>query len=116
VSGWRWPARQVRLPLAKLRASLLAFFAHVLGAGLILYWYAGQTRPSIAKIEYFMHFVEKFGVRIVVPPAPGVVEFDEILLPTLDQSEPPEGDTVVGAVLPSRHEGSQERRGVGTLG
>jgi hypothetical protein len=116
VSGWRRPARQVRLPFAKLRASLLALFAHVLGAGLILYWHAGQPRPSIAKIEYFMHFVEKFGVRIVVPPAPGVVEFDEILLPTLDQSEPPEGDTVVRAVLPSRHEGSQERRGVGAFG
>jgi hypothetical protein len=109
-------ARHVRLPFAKFRASPLALFAHVLDVGLILHWHAAQARPTIAKIEYFSHFVEKFGMRVVAPPAPGVAELDEILLPTLDQSEPPEGDTVVRAVLPSRHEESQERRGIGAFG
>jgi hypothetical protein len=42
-----------------------------------------------------------------MPPAPGIAKFDEILLPTLDQSEPATGDTVVRTLLPFRHEGSQ---------
>ena len=42
-----------------------------------------------------------------MPPAPRIAKFDEILLPTLDQSEPATGDTVVRTLLPFRHEGSQ---------
>ena len=42
-----------------------------------------------------------------MPPAPGIAKFDEILLPTLDQSEPSARDTVVRTLLPFRHEGSQ---------
>src|ERR1700748_1120499 len=42
-----------------------------------------------------------------MPPAPGIAKFDEILLPTLDQSEPATGDNVVRTLLPFRHEGSQ---------
>jgi hypothetical protein len=42
-----------------------------------------------------------------MPPTPGIAKFDEILLPTLDQSEPATDDTVVRTLLPFRHEGSQ---------
>jgi hypothetical protein len=38
------------------------------------------------------HFVEKLRMRVVVLPAPGIPQFDEILLPTLDQREPSAGD------------------------
>ena len=46
-------------------------------------------------------------MRIVVPPTPGIAKFDEVPLPTLNQSEPAAGGTVVRTLLPFRHEGSQ---------
>jgi hypothetical protein len=36
-------------------------------------------------------------MRIVMPPATGIAEFDEVLLPTLDQGEPSAGDTDEGS-------------------
>jgi hypothetical protein len=68
---------------------------------------AGQLRPLVAKVENFAHLVEKLRMRIVVPPTPSIAKFDEVLLPTLNQSEPAAGDTVVRTLLPFRHEGSQ---------
>jgi hypothetical protein len=77
---------------------------------------AGKLRPLIAKLQNFAHLVEKLRMRIVTPPAPAIAKFDEILLPTLDQSEPSAGGTVVRTLLPFRHEGSQKRRGIGAGG
>ena len=77
---------------------------------------AGKLRPLIAKLQHFAHLIEKLRMRIVAPPAPGVAKFDEVLLPTLDQSEPSAGGTVVRALLPFRHEASQKRRGIGVCG
>jgi hypothetical protein len=51
--------------------------------------------------------MKELRMRIVVPPMPGIAKFDEVPLPTLNQSEPAAGDTVVRTLLPFRHEGSQ---------
>jgi hypothetical protein len=68
---------------------------------------AGKLRPLVAKMQHFAHLIEELRMRIVMPPAPSIAKLDEILLPTLDQSEPATGDTVVRTLLPFRHEGSQ---------
>ena len=68
---------------------------------------AGKPRPLVAKMQHFAHLIEELRMRIVVPPAPGFAKFDEVLLPTLNQSEPAAGDTVVRTLLPFRHGGSQ---------
>jgi hypothetical protein len=68
---------------------------------------AGKPRPLVTKMQYFAHLIEKLRMRIVMPPASSIAKFDEVLLPTLDQSEPSAGDTVVRTLLPFRHEGSQ---------
>jgi hypothetical protein len=56
---------------------------------------AGKPRPLVAKMQHFAHLIEELRMRIVVPPAPGFAKFDKVLLPTLNQSEPAAGDTVV---------------------
>ena len=75
------------------------------------YWlvdrHAGKLRPLVTEIKDFAHLIEELRVRVVVPPAPGIAKLDEILLPTLDQSEPSAGDTVVRTLLPFRHQESQ---------
>jgi hypothetical protein len=68
---------------------------------------AGKPRPLVAKMQHFAHLIEELRMRIVVPPASGIAKFDEVLLPTLDQSEPAAGDTVVRTWLPFRHGRSQ---------
>jgi hypothetical protein len=68
---------------------------------------AGKPRPLVMKMQHFAHLIEKLRMRIVMAPAPGVAKFDEVLLPTLDQSEPSAGDIVVRTLLPFRHGASQ---------
>ena len=68
---------------------------------------AGKPRPLVAKMQHFAHLIEKLRMRKVMAPAPAVAKFDEVLLPTLDQSEPSAGDTVVRTLLPFRHGASQ---------
>ena len=58
-------------------------------------------------MEHFAHLIENLRMRIVMAPAPAVAKFDEVLLPTLDQSEPSAGDTVVRTLLPFRNGASQ---------
>jgi len=86
----------VLLPVCLLRVYLLEVY-------LLADWQPGKLRPSIAKMQHFAHLIKELGVRIIVPPAPGIAKFDEISLPTLDQSEPAAGDTVVRTWLPFRH-------------
>ncbi len=69
--------------------------------------HAGKPRPLVAKLQHFAHLSKELRMRIVVPPAPAITKLDEILLPTLDQSEPSASDTVVRTLLPFRHQGSQ---------
>jgi len=69
--------------------------------------HAGKPRPFGAKMQHFAHLIDELRSRIVVPPASSGAKFDEVPLPTLNQSEPAAGDTVVRALLPFRHEGSQ---------
>ena len=52
---------------------------------------AGKPRPLIAKMQHFAHLIEKLRMRIVMAPAPAVAKFDEVPLPTRDQSEPSAG-------------------------
>lgn len=68
----------------------------------------GERRPLVAQMQHFAHLVEKLRMGIVVSPAPAIAKIDEVLLPTLDQCEPSASDIVVRAVLPFRHEESQE--------
>jgi len=68
---------------------------------------AGKLRPLVAKMRDLAHLIEELCMRIVVPPAPGIAKLDDVPLPTLNQSEPAAGDTVVRTLLPFRHEGSQ---------
>jgi hypothetical protein len=70
-------------------------------------WHAGKPRPLVAEIQHLAYLIDELRMRIVVPPAPGIAKFDEVPLPTLNQSEPAAGDTVVRTLLPFRHEGSQ---------
>jgi hypothetical protein len=58
-------------------------------------------------MQHFAHLIEELRLRIVAPPAPGRAKIDEVPLPTLNQSEPAAGDTVVRTLLPFRHQGSQ---------
>jgi hypothetical protein len=58
-------------------------------------------------MQHFAQLIEELRMRVVVPPASGIAKFDEIPLPTLNQSEPAAGDTVVRTLLPFRHEESQ---------
>ena len=67
----------------------------------------GKPRPLVAKMQHFAHLIEELRVRIVVQPAPSITKLDEVPLPTLNQSEPAAGDTVVRTWLPCRHGGSQ---------
>lgn len=100
----------VLLQVYLLQAYLLQVYllqAHSLKVYLLADRQAGKLRPLVTKMEHPAHLIEQLRVRIVVPPAPAIAKFDEILLPTLDQSEPSAGDTVVRALLPFRHEGSQ---------
>jgi hypothetical protein len=60
--------------------------------------------------QHFTHLIEKLRMRIVVSPAAAIAKLDEILLPTLDQSEPSASDTVVRTLLPFRHEGSRKEK------
>ena len=69
--------------------------------------HACKPRPFGAKMQHFAHLIDELRSRIVVPPASSGAKFDEVPLPTLNQSEPAAGDTVVRALLPFRHEGSQ---------
>lgn len=75
------------------------------------YWlagpHAGQLRPLVREIKDVAHLIEELRVPIIVPPAPGIAKLDEILLPTLDQSEPSASNTVVRTLLPFRHQESQ---------
>ena len=91
----------------------IALFDVVFKAYLLADRHAGKLRPLIAKMQNFAHLIEELRMRIVAPPAAAIAKFDEILLPTLDQSEPSAGGTVVRTLLPFRHEGSQKRRGIG---
>jgi hypothetical protein len=68
---------------------------------------AGQLRTLVAQMQHLAHLIEELRMRIVVPPTPDIAKFDEVPLPTLNQSEPATDDTVVRTLLPSRHEGSQ---------
>jgi hypothetical protein len=68
---------------------------------------ARKPRPLVAKMQHFARLIEELRMRIVVSPASGFPKFDEVLLPTLNQSEPAAGDTVVRTLLPFRHEESQ---------
>jgi hypothetical protein len=68
---------------------------------------ACKLRPLVAKMQHFAHLIEELRMRIVVSPAPSITKLDEVPLPTLDQSEPAAGDTVVRTWLPFRHGGSQ---------
>ena len=69
--------------------------------------HAGKPRPFGAKMQHFAHLIDELRSRIVVPPASSGAKFDEVPLPTLNQSEPAAGDTVVRALLPFRHERNQ---------
>jgi len=80
---------------------------YLLQVYLLAYRHAGKPRPFGAKIQHFAHLIDELRSRIVVPPASSGAKFDEVPLPTLNQSEPAAGDTVVRALLPFRHEGSQ---------
>jgi len=82
---------------------------YLLEVYLLANWQAGKPRPLVAKMQHFAHLVEQLRMRIVMSPASGIAKFDEVLLPTLDQSEPSAGDIVVRTLLPFRHEGSQRR-------
>ena len=57
--------------------------------------HAGKPRPFGAKTQHFAHLIDELRSRIVVPPASSGAKFDEVPLPTLNQSEPAAGDTVV---------------------
>jgi len=93
-------------------------FAGILPASIALFdawWHrhlldggrAGKLCPLIAKMQHFTHLIEKLRMRVVVSPAAAIAKIDQILLPTLDQSEPSASDTVVRTLLPFRHEASQ---------
>ena len=97
-------ARSLLVPIA-LFDVLLQFY--LLEVYLLADRQAGKLRPLVAKMQHFAHLIEELRMRIVMPPAPSIAKLDEILLPTLDQSEPATGDTVVQTLLPFRHEGSQ---------
>src|SRR5262249_8257208 len=75
-----------------------------------------QIRHRVALIEHLAHLIEKFRVRVVVLPAAGFPELDEIPLPTLNQREPFMCSTVVRTSAPFRHAASQRRRGIGASG
>jgi hypothetical protein len=66
----------------------IALFDVLLKLYLLADWQAGKLRPLVAKMQHFAHLIEELRMRIVVPRAPGIAKFDEILLPTLNQSEP----------------------------
>jgi hypothetical protein len=106
VRQWRW------LLSAKLLLGSIALFDawlqfYLLEVCLLADRQAGKPRPLVTKMQCFAHLIEKLRMRIVMPPASSIAKFDEVLLPTLDQSEPSAGDTVVRTLLPFRHEGSQ---------
>jgi hypothetical protein len=73
-------------------------------------WRAGKLRPLIAKMQHFTHLIEKLRMCVVVSPAAAIAKLDQVLSPTLDQSEPSAGDTVVRTLLPFRHEVSQKNK------
>jgi hypothetical protein len=85
----------------------IALFDVLLKFDLLVHRQTGKLRPLIAKMQHFAHLVVELRMRIVVPPASGITKFDEVLLPTLDQSQPFAGDTVVRTLLPFRHERRQ---------
>jgi hypothetical protein len=93
----RWRAQ---FQFAAVPVWLRVLFAAVPNAYLFSHRQARQQRPAVAKIRHLAHFFEKLRMRVVVLPAPGIPQFDEILLPTLDQREPSAGGTVVRAFLP----------------
>ena len=68
--------------------------------------HAGKPRPFGAKMQHFAHLIDELRLRIVAPPASSGAKFDEVPLPTLNQSEPAASDTVVRTLLPFRHEGA----------
>ncbi len=71
-----------------LRAGIPLGSTVLFDAVLEVYWLAdgqaGKLRPLVAELQHFMHLSEELRMRIVMPPAPGIAKFDEILLPTLD--------------------------------
>jgi len=104
--------RRLYLPRAIFLFTSIGLFdvllqAYLLEIYLLAEQHAGKPRPLIAKMQHFAHFIEDLRMRKVVPPAPAIAKFDEVPLPTLNQSEPAAGDTVVRTLLPFRHEGSQ---------
>jgi hypothetical protein len=88
----------------------------VLQVFLVAAWQPSNRRPLVAQPQDFAHLVQKFRVRVVVPPAPGFAKFEEMLLPTLDQGEPSARDTVVQTLLRSRHVRARSARGFGASG
>ena len=73
----------------------------------------GDRRPLVAHAQNFTHFVQKFRVRVIVPPAASVAEFEEVRLATFHQCEPSARDTVVPTVLRCRHGRARSAREFG---
>ena len=105
------PRRAVRQRLCLSCAGILlvsiVLFDVLLELYLLADRQAGKLRPLVAQMQHFAHLIEELRMRIVVSPTPGIAKLDEVPLPTLNQSKPAAGDTVVRTLLPFRHERSQ---------
>ncbi len=81
MRGGIWIA-PVRLLDVWLGADWLQFYLaklDLLEIALLAGRQAGKLRPPVTQMQHFAHFVEKLGIRVVVPPAPGIAKFDDIL-------------------------------------
>ena len=63
----------------------------------------GDPGPFVADPDRLAQRFDELGLGVIVPPAPGVVELDEMVAATLRQGDPFAGDTIKRARIAFGH-------------